>query len=284
MEPLTEKRRGKILESVKHFPSMMKLGARVLPLLADEEAWSFTEVEKILRMDPGLTANFLKLANSAYFGFSGKIGSVKHAMMLLGSARLKQVVVATCVKEVLNAPVPGYDLQPGDLWRHSIAVSVATEFLAKEIGLAQVEEAFTAGLVHDSGKLILGAHVKEELEVMESETSRGVPFHEAEQQVLGTDHAAIGAMLLESWSFPNPIVSAVRWHHAPDKGPASNPLTDLVHIADVLCLVMGVGIGREGLRYEASVPATKRLGLKAKTIEKVAVDMVQWVEAMAHVF
>jgi HD-like signal output (HDOD) protein len=121
---------GEILLKLESFPSLPKTGAKILALLNEPKS-SAAEIEKLLRYDPGLTANFLKLANSTYFGIPSKVASVKQAIVLLGFNRLKQIILATCTCDVMGKEVPGYDLQSGELWRHSIAVSNAAVALAK---------------------------------------------------------------------------------------------------------------------------------------------------------
>ena len=103
-----------IMSKVRAFPSMPATGAKMLRMLEDPET-SVDEIEDVLRHDPGLTANVLKLANSAYFGIPSKVSSVKQGVLLLGLKRLIQLVVASCVSAVMDKPVPGYDLPPGDL-------------------------------------------------------------------------------------------------------------------------------------------------------------------------
>jgi len=272
-----------IMRSVKLFPSMSGTAARVLKLLDDPDT-SISGIGEILRYDPGLTANILKLTNSAYFGFPSQIGSVKQAVILLGSKRVAHLVMASCVNAIMDEQVLGYDLPSGELWRHSIAVSVAAEGLVKELKIHPAEEIFTAALLHDVGKLILGDFVKEDLKEIESIASEGIPFQVAEQKVLGTDHAEIGAEILERWSFPPEVVNAVRWHHDPDSADETSTLVDIVHVANVLCLMIGIGVGREGLHYEPSPLATKRLGLKTKQLELVASQTLGWLNELLDVF
>ena len=143
---------------------------------------------------------------------------------------------------------------------------------------------FTAALLHDVGKLALGCFVKDDLEKIEDTASEEIPFEVAEQFVLGTNHAELGAIILNSWSFPADIVSAVQWHHAPDAGGQTSTLIDIVHVADVLSVMIGIGGGREGLRHQPSGSATKRLGLKPFVLEKVASQTLQWVSELSDVF
>ena len=216
--------------------------------LIDDPDINVTQIEHILRQDPGLTANLLRLANSAYFGIPSKVGSVRQAVLLLGLKRLIQMVIASCVSALMDRPVPGYDLSPGELWRHSIAVTVAAEGLVKELNIEAAEEIFTAALLHDVGKLVLGDFVRDDFKKIENILSQGVSFEAAENMVLGVNHADIGAEILRKWSLPPELVNAVRWHHDPESAAQTDAMLDIVHVANVLCLMIGVGVGRDGLQ------------------------------------
>jgi len=277
---MKQSRKREIISKMKSFPSMSGIAAKVLKLLDDPDS-SAGQVEQLLKQDPSLTANLLKLTNSAYFGIPSKVGSVRHAIAMLGWKRLSKLVMAACVSAITDRQIPGYDLPPGALWQHSVAVSVTAEGLMRELKVAESDEIFTAALLHDLGKLILGGFVEKELKEIEKVAARGIPFQMAEQEVLGTDHAEIGSLMLESWSFPPKLVSAVRWHHDPDSAPETSAMTDIVHVANVLCLMIGIGIGVEGLHYEPSVSATKRLGIKPTQLELIASQTVEWAEELA---
>lgn len=272
-----------IMAKVKSFPGMPGTAAKMLALLNNPDI-SIPQIEEILRYDPGLTANVLRLTNSAYFGFASKIGSVRHAVVLLGAKRMIQLVLTSCVHAVMKKSVEGYDLPAGELWRHSITVSVAAEALVKELRIAEADFVFTAALLHDVGKLALSDFVKGDLQKIEETASDGIPFEVAEQFVLGIDHAEVGALILENWSFPPEIVRAVKWHHAPDAAEETESLIDIVHVANVLSLMIGSSAGREGLRYQPSAAATRRLGLKPFQLEQVASQTWQWVSELSDVF
>lgn len=273
----------KILRKVKTFPAMSGAALKVLSLLDDPDS-SPADVEAALRQDPALTADVLRLSNSAYFGLSSRVGSVRQAVVLLGWRRLSQVVLTSCMNSLMSKEVPGYDLSRGDLWRHSIAVSVAAEGLAQELRLNAGDEIFTAALLHDLGKLVLGGFVSSEVVKIEETALSGITFEEAERAVLGTDHAEVGAAILEMWRLPLSIVRAVRWHSDPEQSDTRDVMTDTVHVANVLCTTMGIGVGREGLRHRPSPPAVKRLGVTHSSLEKVASRALQWVNDLAGVF
>ena len=269
-----------ILSKVKAFPTMPEAGAKMLALLEEPDT-EISEIEEILRYDPGLTANILKLANSAYFGIPSKIGSLKQAVMVLGFKRLTQLVVASCVSAVMDKSVPGYDLPPGNLWRHSIAVSLAAEALVKDKKKRVSQDVFTPALLHDVGKLVLGSFVKEELEAIESIAAKGVPFVVAENMILGTDHAEIGAQILTHWNFPKDIVHAVRWHHDPDSPKAVTLQMDIVYLANLLCQTGDTSDETGGQSVELSPAVIERLGVQLDQFEKISVKIAQWVDDLS---
>jgi putative nucleotidyltransferase with HDIG domain len=271
---------NEILSRIKSFPSMPATGAKMLRMLEDPET-TVDEIEDVLRHDPGLTGNVLRLANSAYFGIPSKVASTRQAVLLLGLKKLIQLVIASCVNAVMDKPVPGYNMPPGDLWRHSIAVSIASEALVKDKKNIEAEDIFTPALLHDIGKLILGHFVKEEQEAIEKIANSGVPYVVAENMVLGTDHAEVGAQILTQWSFPRDVIDAVRWHHDPDFIEKSCPSTDIVYLADVLCQTGGNDSEPEAFSADLSPAVIERLGLDIAQFGDIKVRVSQWVDELS---
>ena len=267
---------GEILLNVESFPGLPKSGMKIMAILNDSNS-SASELEKVFRYDPGLTANFLKLANSPYFGIPSKVSSVKQAIVLLGTNRLKQIVLATSTSNVLGKALPGYDLKAGDLWRHSIAVSNAAVALAKYKKLSEPNNIFTPGLLHDVGKLVLGRFVEEHFEAIRQLVSNGVSLVVAENMVLGTDHAEIGAQILSQWAFPPDVVNAVRFHHNPDMIHNVDIQTDLLYLANLFCQMNGArfeNITNSGIIYPA---IKKRLDIAQDKLELISGQIARWV-------
>ena len=271
-----------ILSKVKSIPSMPATGAKMLKILEDPDA-NVDKIEEILRRDPGLTGNVLKLANSVYFGIPSKVASVRQAVLLLGLKRLMQLVIASCVSAAMDKPVPGYDLPPGDLWKHSIAVSIAAEALVKDQSSLGADDIFTPALLHDIGKLVLGHFIKDELQTIEDIAAKGVPYVVAENMVLGTDHAEIGARILTQWAFPHSVIEAVRWHHDPDFPETPDMVVDVVYLANFLCHTNGNGAGNGEQAVELSPTVIDRLGIDIGRFEEISGKVAQWVDELADV-
>jgi putative nucleotidyltransferase with HDIG domain len=146
----------------------------------------------------------------------------------------------------------------------------------RQAGAPVLEESFTAALLHDVGKLVISDFIVERLGPIEELILQGVPFEAAEREVLGIDHAEAGALVLRNWSFPEPLVHAVRWHHSPDGSGSTSKVTDLVHVADILCLRLGIGRSRDYLKFKIEESCLRRLRLEdeafAATTETIQKD------------
>jgi len=270
----------RIMAQVKAFPGMPDTSAKLLKMLKNPDS-SAAQIEDVLKYDPGLTANILKLTNSAYFGIPSRVSSVKQAIVLLGWKRLLQLVMTMCMSTVMKKPVPGYDLSHGELWRHSVAVSVAAELVVKALKIPGADEVFTAALLHDVGKLVLGDFVQDDLQQIESMVSKGIAFEVAEFIVLGTDHAHIGARILEKWSFPEDLVNAVNWHHDPETCEEHCTFSDIVHVANILGLMIGYGNDGSGMETGAANSVAERLGFKPAHLEALAEETLAGVNKLA---
>jgi putative nucleotidyltransferase with HDIG domain len=271
-----------IMAQVKAFPGMPDTSAKLLTMLKDQDS-SAAQIEEILKYDPGLTANILKLTNSAYFGIPSKVRSVKQAIVMLGWKRLLQMVMTMCMSTVMRKPVPGYDLSQGELWRHSVAVSVAAELVVKALKIPGADEVFTAALLHDVGKLVLGGFVQDDIQEIEAMVAKGIAFEVAEFIVLGTDHANIGARILEKWSFPAELVNAVGMHHDPDACENHCTFSDIVHVANILGLMIGYGKGGNRVETVPSNSVTERLGFKPVHLESLAEETQEGVDKLADI-
>jgi len=253
----------KIIQKVSIFPSMPQAGMKLRALLTQKDV-SIDEIERILRHDPGLAANVLRLANSAYFGMPTKVRTLKHAVMLLGVKRFAQIAVTACMNKAMNSAVEGYGLSPGELWLHSIAVSNIAEALAKNRKLPENSDCFTPALLHDLGKLILGEFVIKKQSQIESLVTNGVPFVMAEKEVIGTNHAEIGTLILSKWRFPDDLLNAVRWHHLPQETNNSTLHQDIVYLANFMCHSTGDRESAEGKQMMPHASVLKRLSMNSE--------------------
>lgn len=262
-----------IIEAVNDIPALPQVVLRVMQMTEDPDSTA-QDIHKVLNQDQAMTARVLRLANSAYYGFARRIASVTDAVVLLGFKTIRGIVLAAAVSDLLQKRYDGYALEEGELWRHSQACAIASRLIARRCRFGNLDVAYTAGLLHDIGKVILNRYMKEAYrEVVELVTSEEIPFMTAEDQILGFNHAVVGARLAEKWSLPPQLVEAIEKHHQPGQDSEEQKLTAIVHLADAICLSMGIGIGVDGLLYPVYPESLALLGLSESDLEAIISEM-----------
>ncbi len=219
----------RVLKRVKDIPSLPQFVVETLKQLDDPRS-SASDVAAKLSKDEGLVVRVLRLANSAYYGLSRRITGVADAISFLGFKTAKSVVLAASVYKFMDSAFTGYSLDRGELWRHSQGVGMTSRFLCEKIVLNDYVR---------FGYSIILRLVEEDK----------VPFCEAERQVLGFDHAQVGGLVMEQWNLPEAYAYITAYHHTPWDLPAEQsayqPIVDVVHVANAMCIMLGVGIGAE---------------------------------------
>lgn len=277
--------REEILEQARSLPSLPLAAVRVIQLVQNPHV-SVGDLRTTIEYDPGLTSNILRMANSPVYKGAGEIASVRDALVRLGTRTVLQLVVSVAVVPVARRPVAGYDLSAGDLLRHAIGVAVGTDLLANRLSMTAPQHAYTAGLLHDLGKVALGTFLEVDAKpIRQLAFEKGMPFEQAESAVLGTDHAEVGAELLKSWNVPPCIVDVVRWHHEPENftGEDTSAL-DLVHVADIIGQLSGVGLGTDGLNYRPCPEVIERLHITSQISEEVTNAMLTELRELEGLF
>jgi putative nucleotidyltransferase with HDIG domain len=273
-----------LVRQVRDLPALPTTVIRVMQLSNDPKA-GVADVARALISDQALAARVLKLANSAFYGASRRIATVSDAVVILGMRTTRNLVMASGCQELLESEVAGYGLPRGTLLRHSLACASGAQALAKRTKYRGVEEAFVAGLLHDLGKVVMNLYGRDQfLQVLIQAASGEMTYADAEHAVFSFDHAEAGAYLLERWNLPATLIAAVRHHHAPLDAPTDSPLPCLVHVADAICLTLGIGLGLDGLAYTLQPEALVRLGLTADDFEAVAGEICDTLTEAGTVF
>ena len=271
-----------VFARIEALPTLSTAAVRVAQLARDERS-SAADFERVIRPDPGLTANLLRLVNSAYFGLRCRAESVRQAVALLGVRRVSEVAAMAALAPVLPARLPGYGVDAAAFWMHSVATAVLAERTAVELGVHRPDLTFTAGLLHDIGKLAICGFVSDRSDEIFARVHDGMPFVQAEREVLGVDHCEVGAAVAKAWGLSPGIAQAAQHHHDPGEAPATadRTLVDLVHIADALSHSIGFGADAGELARVIDAGAEERLGVKARLLERAAGVSLDAIREMA---
>jgi HD-like signal output (HDOD) protein/CheY-like chemotaxis protein len=245
---LRNERLKRLVCQMSRLPSIPSLYTEVVEKASDPDT-TLEEVGGIIGRDIGMTAQVLKLANSAFFGLRRQLSSPTEAVTYLGLETIKSLILSIhAFSQFEGAETGALNMQA--LWNHSMEVARLAKSIAQLEGLnlRGADEAFAAGMLHDVGKLVLAVNLPREFAQAASLARTGLELVRAEHQVLGANHADVGGYLIGLWGLPVPVVEAVALHHCPGGAPQSgiNPLA-LIHVADVLC--------RERAGAEDGIPA-----------------------------
>ena len=231
-----------LLKSAPELEALPVVAQRLLGLVRDASA-SVDRLAEVLGTDQALAATVLRFANSASAMPNRRIASLREAIARIGQRTLSEVVVRACTAPMLDRGLPPYALPRRVAWRHAATASLACRDLARLAQVGRSEEASVAGLLHDVGKTVLTSVLPEKAaEAVAVARSRRIPVWQAEAQVMGFHHAAVGGALLRSWGLPEEVADAVAFHHEP--AATTNRLATVVALADAAAHAVGaIGSG-----------------------------------------
>jgi putative nucleotidyltransferase with HDIG domain len=221
-----------VVQKVKDLAVLPQVVHQIIHLTSNPNA-SAKDLERLISIDQGMSMRVLNTVNSAYYGFSRKIASIKDAVVLLGFKAVRNLAMTVSMFDLFVGKTDRQNLRRGKWWRHSIDTALCARLIASQVAGVSPDEAYTAGLLHDIGKPLLDRYGDAPYEQVEDLVAQGVPELAAEQQVYGCDHTAVGRAVSLHWGFPEKLVEAIGCHHAqtPD-GFQDASLTAVVALAN----------------------------------------------------
>jgi putative nucleotidyltransferase with HDIG domain len=196
--------------------------------------------------------------------------------MYLGRQNIVRAVMAAGVSRFFK-DAPGYETEARELWEHAVGTALMSQLLAKKIFGREDSRLFTAALLHDIGKIILGEYIREKRDEFSRYLEEGGrSFLEVEEEVLGMNHAELGGMIAAAWNFPREIQLTIAGHHRPDMlAESESSVPWIVHLADQVCLMLGIGQGTDGLAYYGMACAVDRFNLSQKDLETIMAEFLK---------
>jgi putative nucleotidyltransferase with HDIG domain len=254
-----------IINKIRSIPTLPNILSQIIRTLDDPHS-SAADLEKIIRNDQALTTKLLAVANSAYYGFRHQITTVRRAVVAVGFSEVRNICLGLSLLGFLH-PSTFRDREFAEaLWLHSLAVSEAARILAESTKAAEPAQAFTAGLLHDIGKVVSAAFLPDEMESLRGKVDGGSTYREAER-ALELSHQDVGRQLCEYWDLPPMLVEAVGRHHAPSDRLAFFPMVAVVSGADYLARQAGIGFSGDPGEPKLHPGALKGMDTSRATIE-----------------
>ncbi len=259
------------IREIRTLPAAPRVLSRLLVLLNQEEAHAGQIVE-LIALDPALTAKVLQCCNNAAAGLGRPVSDLDQAVAQVGFNAIYRMVAMVVGEGLLSAEQEGYGIGMGELWEHSVTTAIAARVIARKLG-GDENLAFTAALLHDIGKLVLGSFLEGfQQSVLNQTGPSGLSFLEAEKTILGVEHAEIGGRVLAEWNFPDNLVSAVWHHHNPAQARPHQELASYVHLGDIIAHCLGRAQGYESFALRAQADALQILEIAPKEIETFVLE------------
>ena len=254
------------LDSIEDLPTVPHTMQQVLSEL-DSISASAATLQSIIEQDPAITAKILKMANSPFYGTVVDISNVGRAMVTMGFDEVRNVVIGISLAGVFCDDLGFDEFQTADLWLHSIGVATAARHIAEEAGGLDPDDLFTAGMLHDLGRLLYCIYFKEEVnEILAEKKNSGCTLLEAEERI-GLNHAEIGAYLARRWDLSDFLFNVIRFHHNYRAAGEYEKAAAAIFLADGMA--KSLKIGWSGLDGPEKIVIPKALGFsndKAKSI------------------
>lgn len=265
-----------LIQEASKLPPIPKAAQKALALIRSPKA-NAADLAGVLATDQVLSAQVLRWANSAYYGMENRIVTVQQAIVVLGMNTIHELIMTYSVSEQLNRAAPGYELQRGELWHHALGTAIGAKLISKQLRLKFDEESYFAGLLCDIGKLVFEKLLRD-ADLHQTEWDQH-SFLEMERGIFGLDHAMLGAEMARRWQLPENLVETIAHHHDPHNAGSHQLLASTIHVADVSMMILGIGIGVDGLRYPLEQKAMQRLGLNGddliRLVEQITTQLDQ---------
>ncbi|HHO75073.1 MAG TPA: HDOD domain-containing protein [Deltaproteobacteria bacterium] len=243
-----------ITKRIQSLPTLPQVVQKLTSMVESPDVTA-KDIGRLISSDQVLSAKVLKLVNSPFYGFPGRISSISHSIILLGFNVIKGVVLSASVFDLMEQSMVG-------LWEHSLGSAVVSGAIGRHLGLNEPEEISTAALLHDIGKVLVRVSLKDDYEMIKAVVqNEGCSFRDAELEVLGVDHAEIGSWLAGEWGLPERLAIPISFHHDPEAAPKLTERVAVVHIADNIVRAFGVGSGGDAGVNRISSPAWELVGM-----------------------
>lgn len=252
-----------LLDQVGVLPPMPLVTRKATEIINNPKS-NMADLANVIKLDQSMSGLILRWVNSAYYALRRPVVSIEQAVTFLGQRTVQNLVLSASVASFMGRPVPGYDLKRGDLWKHSVGTAAGARLIAYNIIPMMAEDGYYAGLFCDVGKLAFDILMQGMNLDYDAMTANQQSFQDFERNIFGYDHAEVSAAMAQRWHLPDHLITIIRYHHTPAEVEVEwRSLAYAVHAADAAMMMLGIGIGVDGLLYP---------------LDPDTVDMIKWDE------
>ncbi len=236
-----------VVNRITNLPTLPQVVESVMSMVEDPNTTA-SQLAAVISKDQALMAKVLKVVNSAYYGMPRKITTLNQATVILGFSTIRNLVLSASIFGAFDDRYSNPRFNRVKFWEHSIGTAVGARVLSKRTGLGNPEELFVAGLVHDIGKVAIDEYLHDDfLKILDVIEARNVRILDAEKEVLNFDHTTLGEWVATKWNLPQNLVTAIAYHHTPSLANDYKKMVSIVHLADAISRIEGIGYGGDSL-------------------------------------
>jgi len=265
MNPTAADRLNELAGKVRKLPPLPSVYIRVVELIRNPHT-SPDDLAKVVANDQVIAAKLLQLLNSSFYGFRQRITTLPRAITIIGFRGLRDLILTISAVRVVRPWSAGRSFDDRTFWAHAVGCAASARVIAAASGVGDPEEAFTAALLHDIGKVALYQFLRDEfVAIIWKAQDANEPLHEVENRELGFNHADLGNLLAQRWKLPDDLTDPIAMHHVPGLARHRN-ITTTVHAADILSHAMALGGTRSGRVPPLDNAAWETLNIETEAI------------------
>ncbi|MFC1732972.1 HDOD domain-containing protein [candidate division KSB1 bacterium] len=271
-ENLVKQRRA--IQKITLLPSIPPMLQKIIQISADPSS-SAEDLQKTIEKDQSIAAAILRLANSAYYGYSREVSDIKNAIVIIGFKTSVSIAISVSVLKTMSAQFTGKEFDKNEFWKHTIATGEAARLIAIKTGYSNSSQAYIIGLLHDIGKVVLHFLNGRDFEdAVFDARAMDEPLHKFETQIFGFDHQTAGSWLGDRWKLPLSIISGIQYHHNIKSCPKDHLMDALIaHVANYSAKTAKLGDSGDRQIPRLSTYVKSKLHLDNQKLKEISTEL-----------
>ncbi len=257
-----------VVQKITKLPTLPAIAQTILSLASDEST-DMKELEETIQKDPSISAKILSFSNSAFYGMSSNVTTIRDAVVRMGFNNVKNIALGISLMTIMNNGKTPHALDYKKIFKHSFTVGVISNHFLNELDIEISEDLFTGGLLHDIGLIIINNFFSDIYRKVIYELKNDMPLIDVEKNVLGFTHADIGTWLADKWNLPDIIKDIIMYHHTPSLAKKHKKSVSIIHLADFVSTMRFCSVTDGEPHYTFNYSTLEVIGLKEKEFKNI---------------